>query len=228
MADWKKRSRWLVGGALFAAGAAWASPWDIDMIDAVMFKGYEWRMKPQPAAVAARVSTMAPRAREAGYYQNGVVAPVDRRDTAATDALVDPYADDPNHIATGDRMFRVNCAPCHGLEGAGGGPVTTNDVEKGIRRFPMVAPMLSGSSSRVSKLSDGYLYATIRNGGNGSAGATATRTAVEATIGAGMPAYGSLLTDAERWAIVAYIRTLPGAAYTPPVPPAEPTTSGVQ
>lgn len=218
MPERNRRSRWLALGAVFVAGAAVASPWDIDMIDAIMFKGYEWRMKPQPAAVTARVAATRPHARAEGYYQNGAVPDVNRLDTAATDALVNPYASDPNHVATGERMFQVTCAPCHGVAGAGGGPVTTNDADKGIRRFPMVAPMLSGTSSRVSKLSDGYIYATIRNGGNGSAGASDTKTAVEAAIGAGMPAYGALLTDAERWAVVAYMRTLPNAAYTPPTP----------
>ena len=32
------------------------------------------------------------------------------------------------------------------------------------------------------------------------------------------PAYGNQLTDKERWAIVAYIRTLEGAQYAPPQP----------
>jgi len=218
MGEWKNRSRWLTLGAVFVTGAAWASPWDIDMIDAIMFKGYEWRMKPQPADVSARVSASRPHSRADGYYQNASVPEVNRLDAEATNALVNPYVSDPNHLAVGDRMFQVNCAPCHGVNGAGNGPVTTNDAAKGVRRFIMVAPMLSGSSSRTSTLSDGYLYATIRNGGNGSAGASATRTSVEAAVGAGMPAYGPLLTDAERWAVVAYMRTLPNAAYTPPAP----------
>lgn len=218
MAETKKRARWLVAGALFVAGAAWASPWDIDMIDGLTFKAYEWRMKPQPEAVLARRAGTAPKARGLGYAQNDAVPSVNRLDVEATNALIDPYSSDPQHLATGARMFRVNCAPCHGLEGAGNGPVTVNDVEKGIRRFPMAAPNLSGSSSRVNTLSDGYLYATIRNGGNGSAGASATRPAVQAAIGSGMPAYGPLLTDAERWSVVAYIRTLPNGAYTPPAP----------
>jgi len=222
MVDSKKLARYGAVAALLFAGAAWASPWDIDMVDAVMFKAYEWKMKPQPTDSVARLSETAPRPRAAGYYQNAALPEYSRLDSATTDGLADPYAQDTNHIATGKKLFAINCAPCHGQEGAGGGPVTYNDAEKGIRRFPMVAPNLSGSASRVKTLSDGYIYLTIRNGGAGSAGATKEKSSVEAAIGAGMPAYGPLLTDAERWAVVAYIRTLPNAAHDVPPPAVEP------
>ncbi len=224
MAERSSRKRWLVGGLLLVSAAAWASPWDIDMIDAVMFKAYEWEMKPQPADVVSRESMGAPLPREAGYYQNAAIATVSRTDKPTIDALSDPYASDANHTARGQRLFRINCAPCHGLEGKGDGPVTKNDVVAGVRRFMMAAPMLSGASSRTAKLTDGFLYSYIRNGGNGSLGATSERPAGVAAIGAGMPAYGALLTDAERWSVVAYIRTLPGSAYAPPVPPSAPET----
>lgn len=218
MADRKKIARYVVASLLLGGGVAWASPWDIDMIDAVMFKAYEWNMKPQPKDSVARFADSAPRPRAAGYYQNAAVPEYSRLDVATTDSLTDPYAKDTNHVETGKKLFAVNCAPCHGQEGAGGGPVTYNDAEKGIRRFPMVAPNLSGDASRVKTLSDGFLYLTIRNGGAGSAGASKDRSSVEAAIGAGMPAYGPLLTDAERWAVVAYIRTLPNAAQPMPSP----------
>lgn len=215
MVDAHKFARLALGG-LLVAGVAYASPWDIDMIDGHNFKAYEWAMRPQPSGVVAREGLGGPRARAAGYYQNGEVAAVIRTD-AATDTITNPYAGDPNLLATGARLFRVNCAPCHGLEGAGSGPVTHNDQGAGIKRFLMAAPTLSGALTRVDTLSDGFLYATIRNGGAGSAGATADRPAYLASIGAGMPAYGPLLTDYERWSIVDYMRTLPGATYTPPV-----------
>ena len=218
MADRKRYVRWGALGLAAIAGVAWGSPWDIDMVDAHTFKAYEWKMLPQPAATVARGSTSAPRPQSAGHYQNGEVGSVTRANAPATDALSDPYAADPNHIATGTRLFRVNCAPCHGLEGTGNGPVTYNDVDKGIRRFPMAAPVLSGATGTIGSRSDGYIYATIRNGGLGSAGATAEIPAGTAAIGDGMPAYGALLTDSERWAVVAYLRTLPNAARIIPEP----------
>lgn len=224
MADRKRYVRLGALALVTIGGVAWASPWDTDMVDAHMFKAYEWAMLPQPMNTVARASTSAPRPRSEGHYQNGEVGSVTRTSATATDALTDPYVTDANHLATGTVLFRVNCAPCHGLEGVGNGPVTTNDVERGIRRFPMAAPTLSGDSTRLSTLSDGFVYATIRNGGNGSTGATPDRPAGLAAIGVGMPAYGALLTDAERWAIVAYIRTLPNAARVIPEPPPPPLT----
>lgn len=216
--DRKRMARWTLGGLLFA-GAAWASPWDIDMIDGKNFKAYEWEMKPQPSGVIARESASYPRPREAGYYQNGRVDAVNRM-WPETDALVNPYADDPKLLATGERFFGVNCAPCHGGDGEGAGTVTQHNPEKGLNRFPMAAPALAGSATRMATVSDGYIYATIRNGGAGSAGATPDRPAGVAAIGAGMPSYGLLLTDYERWAIVAYIRTLENAERKLPEPPA--------
>lgn len=226
MADSSTRKRWLVGGLLLVSAAAWASPWDIDMIDAYMFKAYEWPMKPQPAAVVGREAVSTPRPRAAGFYQNAVVDPVSRKDMAAVNALSDPYAAEPNHVLRGEKLFAINCAPCHGIQGQGDGPVTKNDAEKGIRRFMMAAPMLSGDVSRTRTLTDGFLYSYIRNGGNGSLGASDDRPAVVAAIGAGMPAYGTLLTDEERWSVVAYMRTLPNAAYVPPAPPPTDATTG--
>ena len=141
MAERSSRKRWLVGGLLLVSAAAWASPWDIDMIDAVMFKAYEWEMKPQPADVVSRESMGAPLPREAGYYQNAAIATVSRTDKPTIDALSDPYASDANHTARGQRLFRINCAPCHGLEGKGDGPVTKNDVVadgEAHRRLPVL------------------------------------------------------------------------------------------
>jgi mono/diheme cytochrome c family protein len=207
--------RWSLAG-LFVAGVAWASPWDIDMINGNNFKAYEWLMKPQPVGVIARESTSMPRPKASGYYQNGAVEPVNRLD-AATNALINPYAGDAKLLATGERFFAVNCAPCHGSDGKGNGPVTQNDAAKGQRRFLMAAPPLAGSSTRLGTLSDGFIYATIRNGGAGSVMASEEKPAGVAAIGAGMPSHGLLLTDFERWSVVAYIRTLENAA-PPPAP----------
>lgn len=222
-----KSTRWprlALAGLLFA-GAAWASPWDIDMIDAYFFKAYEWEMKPQPKGAVAREALSAPRPFGAGHYQNSPIAQITRSDAASMDAMVNPYASEPNHVSDGARLYRQNCAACHGLEGKGGGPVVKNDPANGINRYLIPAPLLAGKGGVNSLRSDGYLYATIRNGGAGSGGATSDKSAIEAAIGAGMPAYGALLTDAERWAIVAYLRTLPESQYTPPAP-AEPATTG--
>jgi mono/diheme cytochrome c family protein len=63
-------------------------------------------------------------------------------------------------------------------------------------RYPILPPMLSGDGAITGLRSDGYLYLTIRNGA------------------AVMSGYGQAMDDDEMWAIVSYIRTLDGAAYT--------------
>jgi mono/diheme cytochrome c family protein len=194
---------------LLAAGVAWASPWDIDMIDSRAFKAYEWKMLPQPEGSVQR-DPVGPR--PAGAYQVAYVAPVDRMNAAQVDPMVNPYGSDAAVVAQGKRLFEITCQPCHGVEGKGGGTVTYNDPANNIRRFQLPAPLLSGTGAVTAIRSDGYIYGTIRNGG------------------ALMPSYGIALTDAERWSVVSYIRTLDGATYTPPAPPAEttPATGGTK
>jgi mono/diheme cytochrome c family protein len=209
MREWIRNNRKtsVAAGLFLVSGLAWASPWDIDMINGVSSKAYEWRMPPAiPAGSVQRDGAVAvpgavQRSSKPGGFQGDYVATHDR--VTDGDALVNPYPSDDAAVDMGKRHFQVSCAPCHGVEGTGGGPVTHNvpsdDPEKAIRRFPIPAPLLSGTGSVTPMRSDGYLYLTIRNGGQG--------------LGAGMPAYGISLTDQERWSIVSYMRTLEGNAY---------------
>jgi mono/diheme cytochrome c family protein len=202
-----RHRRKLVALGLLAAGVAWASPWDIDMIDGVSSKAYEWRMLPaRPEGTVQRESAWLKRPKASIAYQNAYVEQADRT-TPEGQALTSPLSGGEDDVARGKRLFGVTCAPCHGAEGRGGGAVTTNDptANPPIRRYPVPAPLLSGAGAVSAQRSDGYIYLTIRNGG------------------AVMPAYGSSLTEEERWSIVAYIRTLDGGAYVPPAPP---TTAG--
>lgn len=196
--------RWLALGGLLISGGVWAFPWDIDMVDSRAFRAYEWKMKqPIPDGVIQRDAGAVVRAKSVGGYQNDYIAPLDRNG-AGVDAMTSPYGADEATIAKGKHLFQVTCAPCHGIEGKGGGPVTHNDPAKGINRFVVPAPMLSGEGAVSAIRTDGYIYGTIRNGGSL------------------MPSYGLALTDVERWSIVSYIRTLDGAAYKPPADAAAP------
>lgn len=192
---------------LGVAGLAWASPWDIDMFDSAMVKPYEWKMRPTvPEGSVPRANGGAmTRPAGAGTYQNDWEATVDR--FALPDTLHSPFGDGEDQVKLGQTIFGINCQPCHGPEGKGGGPVTQNDPAQNIARFPVPAPMLSGPGAITPIRSDGYIYGTIRNGG------------------AVMPAHAVMLTDKERWSVVSYIRSLEGTAYTPPAP-TTPATGG--
>ena len=110
-------------------------------------------------------------------------------------ALTSPLANDEATLAQGEKMYNTYCTPCHG-DGENLGPV----AQPG--RFPGVVA-LSGAGGVSKSRTDGWIYLTIRNGG------------------AIMPYYSWAMSDAEMWSIVHYVRTLPGAAYVPPAPPAE-------
>lgn len=206
-----KRRGWALLGGMLVAGLAWASPWDIDMVDSVAFRAYEWKMEnPRIEGTVQRPQGAVTRAQGSGAYQNNYIAQHDRMKPDGA-ALQNPYGGDAEAVKEGQRLFRFSCAPCHGLEGKGHGPVTYNkpdpDPKKAVRRFQMPAPLLSGEGAVSANRTDGWIYLTIRNGG------------------AGMPSYGLALTDQERWAIVSYIRTLDGAAYVPPAPAPVPDTT---
>jgi mono/diheme cytochrome c family protein len=177
----------LVAAGLLASTTAAAFPWDIDMVDAYFVRGYEQAMRVLPEGVVSRDR----------YVENA------DRMTPAGQALQNPFPSDEAAIATGERMFSIYCAACHGAEGKGNAPVMQNNPAMGIARYPVPAPMLQGEASIAKTRSDGYIYLTVRNGG------------------AVMPGYSQAMYDHEMWAIVSYIRTLDGSKYIPPAPPAE-------
>lgn len=196
MRSWIRRNKVvaLATASFGVAGIAWASPWDIDMFDSTMLKAYEWKMRPTvPEGSVQRPQGSVTQPGASGWYQTDWEPALDRFKDG--DRLTNPFADDATLADTGKRIFTINCQPCHGVEGKGGGPVTHNDPDKKIARYPVPAPMLSGPGNISALRSDGYIYLTIRNGG------------------AVMPAHAVMLTDKERWSVVSYIRTLEGTAH---------------
>ena len=87
----------------------------------------------------------------------------------------------PSSIETGKRLYQIYCALCHGPDAKGGGPVATKFVPP---------PDLTLDIFR--QRTDGFIYATIRDGG------------------ALMPGQAEALSPRERWDIVNYIRSLQG------------------
>ncbi len=150
--------------------------------------------------IKAYESTMA-QVPEGAVSRNRYVPNADRM-TPEGKALANPYAVDDDLLATGEWAYQVWCAPCHNPDALGMGPVTQNDPANGKKRFMMPGLALAGPAGVAKARSDGYLYLTIRNGG------------------AIMPGYDWAMEDREMWAIVAWIRTLDGAAA--PAPKATP------
>lgn len=140
--------------------------------------------------------------------QGRVLPPMEATEASLTEFAASPYGRDPYAslaadsawLAYGLEMYTRHCFVCHGTEGRGDGPIIAPDM------FPMGMSLITGNAPGRS---DGYIYGIIR-------------------VGRGlMPAYGSRTTDAERWAIVNYVRQLQragGAAAPAAAPvPAAPT-----
>ncbi len=93
--------------------------------------------------------------------------------------LVPPRPLDAAAVERGRALFARHCTPCHGAEAKGDGPVSA--------KFPP-APNLRYAS--ICKRTDGFLYGTLTAGGKA------------------MPSMREGTTSADRWDLVAYVRSL--------------------
>ncbi|MDP4261765.1 MAG: c-type cytochrome [Bacteroidota bacterium] len=94
--------------------------------------------------------------------------------------MKNPVKSDPVSIKDGKQLYIKNCKSCHGESGKGDGTKAGNlDIACGDFTLPAFA-----------KSTDGELYWKITEGRKP------------------MPTFNKKLTDAERWSVVNYIRTL--------------------
>lgn len=98
----------------------------------------------------------------------------------AGDVLRAPEPDAPALLARGEAAYRAYCACCHGVGGAGDGPVAK-------RGFPPPPPF---SRPEAKALRDGEVWHLVVFGRKD------------------MPAHGALVPREVRWALVRYVRSL--------------------
>jgi mono/diheme cytochrome c family protein len=144
------------------ASAACDWPWKHDMVDQQSLQ-----------------TTTSPRPPAAGSVpvHGGLI--VDRE--TAEHELRNPRAGAPP-TATGRWLYRIYCAPCHGITGSGDGPVAKFFVPPGDL-----------AAATIQNHSDGWIYATIKNGTSR------------------MPRQGTELSPIEQWEIVNVVRGFGGA-----------------
>lgn len=97
-----------------------------------------------------------------------------------------PPTDLKPSLAEGDKVFGVDCAACHGMDGR-------RPTDAGRWMYPRAADL---TSKEVQGYSDRELFWIIKNGIRLS----------------GMPAFAKVESDEHIWDLVLYLRTLPGAA----------------
>ncbi len=91
-----------------------------------------------------------------------------------------PFPPDAEALAAGKKVFIANCLACHGVNGKGDGPAAVN--------FSPRPKDLS--DPRVSSQTDGELFWKVTEGRKP------------------MPTYEKLITEANRWKVIDYVRTL--------------------
>ncbi len=95
----------------------------------------------------------------------------------------------------GEDRFNIYCSPCHGLTGAGTGMINQRADAIGATATGWVAPSNIGQEA-FAKQPHGQLFNTITHG---------IRS---------MPGYGPQIKEADRWAIVFYLRALQRSAHS--------------
>ena len=96
-------------------------------------------------------------------------------------ARPNPLGSDETAVSAGGQTFGVRCAFCHGPEGKGDGP-----------EGPTNPPPANLTATRRD---DAYLLWRISTGGRGD------------PFCSGMPAFSALLTERQRWELVAFVQT---------------------
>ena len=109
-----------------------------------------------------------------------------RNPSVAQADLVDvvAYLWQPPSAPIAESLYNKNCAACHGQYGAADGPAAADTVED---------PIVFADPGYMFNVRSDVLYAKIRRGG----------------MGTDMPNFGTLLTQAETWALVDYLWTFP-------------------
>ena len=103
----------------------------------------------------------------------------------ASASLKNPLPASSKNIAEGNRLYNINCTPCHGEKGAGDGSIVA------AGKFP---PPPDYNSDRIKTTPDGKMFYSIKYGKNL------------------MGAYGTTLTPEEIWKVVHYIHSVNGTA----------------
>lgn len=114
-----------------------------------------------------------------------------------------------NFLALGELKYNITCAMCHGVDGQGQGPIAQRATAVGAKLTGWTDPSNVSDETRRTR-SVGHLYNTVNNGIRKMGG------------------YGTQLNVEERWAVVAWVKTLQLANGAPPTVLTEEQRRGLQ
>jgi mono/diheme cytochrome c family protein len=134
-----------------------------------------WAMASASALALLAWAPQAPAQAKKGDANKGEwVAP------AEAHKLQNPVKGDGQTVERGRKLYERHCVPCHGVTGAGDGPMATR---LGYRPRNLTL-------ERMNQLSDGELFWKISKGRDP------------------MPVFENEMSARERWDVISYIRTL--------------------
>jgi mono/diheme cytochrome c family protein len=152
-------------------------PWSTDMMEQPSIKPYEplqpGILEPPPAYPPYSIST------------DGTIVDIGPRQKFET-ITQNPVTPTEASLEKGANLFKTYCAPCHGPQGKGDGPI----IKKGFYPVDLTAP---GTLART----DGYIFAYILYGGIVM-----------------MPSYRESISSHQAWEVVNYVRKLQGKLTT--------------
>ena len=179
----------LLGLALAASGCA-TGAYPIDIFSEMHYQqSFRSQEGPRLSAPVGSVPT------EGSYASNQIIRQEPPVDLGKGASLTNPLSKTPANLEAGQRLFAVNCAPCHGPDGKSTGPLVPYFAAAG----PQVPVDLTGPRGMVWR--EGQLYAIITNG---------QPPGFFEQPAAKMPPFGHLLTPDERWQIVMAVMRLQG------------------
>ncbi len=196
--NWKKGFG--ITATVFALSAtAYALPWDIDMVDSVFFRGYEWKMPKTPEGSVSvdnyrpfksKVVEVGSMLNTVNGTENGPIGIQHGEKLTSIQAEFKKDIGSDKMQATGEKMFEVYCQTCHGPNGAGNAPLTwsksvLNREGRDVKRWTSIPEI---SNKMTCEYSDNDIYLIIRNGKGA------------------MPGYGHAMYDEEIWSTIEYIR----------------------
>lgn len=161
--DFRVKILCLVGILLLGPSMAHGWPWSTDM-------ERQPSVRPQEAPLPPPTHSVPRQGREPRMNR-----------IEASEKLRNPVKSTDASREKGKQLFQIYCSVCHGPDGKGGGPIATKFIPP---------PDLTLEVFR--QRTDGFLYATIRQGG------------------ALMPGHAEALSPRESWDVVNYLRLLQG------------------